>query len=108
MTARVLAARSERRESSTSYPAIVRSPRRWRKRSAICSDSDRCQGAGQVHSRLRAPGKGNTTNYCGSARTCSSTVDRNPHKWGMFLPAPYTRHAPERSRNSTGYVLILP
>ena len=59
-----------------------------------------------------APGKGNTLlNYCG-IRTdlLEYTVDRNPHKHGMYLPG--TRipiHPPERIfETRPDYVLILP
>jgi C-methyltransferase C-terminal domain/Putative zinc binding domain/Methyltransferase domain len=59
-----------------------------------------------------APAKGNTLlNYCG-IRTdfVDYTVDRSPHKQGLFLPG--TRipiHAPERIRETRpDYVLILP
>ncbi len=59
-----------------------------------------------------APGKGNTLlNYCG-IRTdlISFTVDRNPYKWGRFLPG--TRipiHPPEAIDHARpDYVLILP
>jgi hypothetical protein len=59
-----------------------------------------------------APGKGNTLlNYCG-IRTdfLDFTVDRSPHKQGLFLPG--TRipiHAPERiAAARPDYVLILP
>ena len=59
-----------------------------------------------------APAKGNTLlNYCG-VRTdlLDFTVDRNPHKQGLFLPG--TRipiHAPEKiAETKPDYVLILP
>jgi SAM-dependent methyltransferase len=59
-----------------------------------------------------APAKGNTLlNYCG-VRTdfVDYTVDRSPHKQGLFLPG--TRipiHAPDRIRETKpDYVLILP
>ncbi len=59
-----------------------------------------------------APGKGNTLlNYCG-IRTdlLEFTVDRNPYKWGKFLPG--TRipiHPPEAlAAARPDYVLILP
>ncbi|MBN1460304.1 MAG: class I SAM-dependent methyltransferase [Armatimonadetes bacterium] len=59
-----------------------------------------------------APGKGNTLlNYCG-IRTdlLDYTVDRNPHKWGMFLPGTHIPvHPPERlAETRPDYVLILP
>jgi len=59
-----------------------------------------------------APGKGNTLlNYCG-IRTdlLDYTVDRNPHKWGMFLPGTHIPiFAPDRlAETQPDYVLILP
>jgi len=59
-----------------------------------------------------APGKGNTLlNYCG-IRTdfLDYTVDRSPHKQGMFLPGTgIPIHAPERiAQTKPDYVLILP
>lgn len=59
-----------------------------------------------------APAKGNTLlNYCGiRADFVDYTVDRSPHKQGLFLPG--TRipvHAPERIHQTRpDYVLILP
>jgi hypothetical protein len=59
-----------------------------------------------------APAKGNTLlNYCGVRRDfLEYTVDRSPHKQGLFLPG--TRipiHAPERIMETRpDYVLILP
>jgi hypothetical protein len=59
-----------------------------------------------------APGKGNTLlNYCG-IRTdlLEYTVDRNPHKWGMFLPGTHIPIlAPDRlAETRPDYVLVLP
>ena len=59
-----------------------------------------------------APGKGNTLlNYCG-IRTdmLAYTVDRSPHKQGMFLPGTHVPiHAPERiAQTKPDYILILP
>lgn len=59
-----------------------------------------------------APGKGNTLlNHCG-IRTdlLAYTVDRNPHKQGMFLPGTHIPiHEPERiAADRPDYVLILP
>jgi hypothetical protein len=59
-----------------------------------------------------APGKGNTLlNHCG-IRTdlLPFTVDRSPHKQGMFLPGTHIPiHAPERLREvRPDLVLILP
>jgi hypothetical protein len=59
-----------------------------------------------------APAKGNTLlNYCGiRSDLLPYTVDRSPHKQGLFLPG--TRipvHAPERiAETRPDYVLILP
>jgi hypothetical protein len=59
-----------------------------------------------------APGKGNTLlNYCG-IRTdlLAYTVDRNPHKWGMFLPGTHIPVlAPDRlAETRPDYILVLP
>jgi SAM-dependent methyltransferase len=59
-----------------------------------------------------APAKGNTLlNYCG-VRTdlIEYTVDRSPHKQGLFLPGTHVPiHAPERiAETRPDYVLILP
>jgi hypothetical protein len=59
-----------------------------------------------------APGKGNTLlNYCG-IRTdlLDYTVDRNPHKQGMFLPGTHIPiFAPEKLvETQPDYILILP
>jgi hypothetical protein len=59
-----------------------------------------------------APAKGNTLlNYCG-IRTdlVDYTVDRSPHKQGLFLPGTHIPvHAPERLRQTRpDFVLILP
>ncbi len=59
-----------------------------------------------------APAKGNTLlNYCG-IRTdfIDYTVDRSPHKQGLFLPGSHIPiHAPQRIRETKpDYVLILP
>ena len=59
-----------------------------------------------------APAKGNTLlNYCG-VRTdfIEYTVDRSPHKQGMFLPGVHIPiHAPEKIfETEPDYVLILP
>lgn len=59
-----------------------------------------------------APGKGNTLlNYCG-IRTdmLAYTVDRSPHKQGMFLPGTHIPiYAPEKlAQTKPDYILILP
>ena len=59
-----------------------------------------------------APGKGNTLlNHCG-IRTdlIEYTVDRNPHKHGMFLPGTHIPiHHPDRiAQDRPDYVLVLP
>jgi len=59
-----------------------------------------------------APGKGNTLlNHCG-IRTdlLDYTVDRNPHKHGMFLPGTHIPiHHPDRiAQDRPDYVLVLP
>lgn len=59
-----------------------------------------------------APGKGNTLlNHCGIREDLLEyTVDRSPHKQGMFLPGTHIPiHAPERiAADRPDYVLVLP
>lgn len=59
-----------------------------------------------------APGKGNTLlNHCGIRQDLLEyTVDRSPHKQGMFLPGTHIPiHAPERiAADRPDYVLVLP
>jgi hypothetical protein len=59
-----------------------------------------------------APGKGNTLlNHCGIREDLVEyTVDRSPHKQGMFLPGTHIPiHAPERiAEDRPDYVLVLP
>jgi SAM-dependent methyltransferase len=59
-----------------------------------------------------APGKGNTLlNHCGiRADLLEYTVDRSPHKQGMFLPGTHIPiYAPERiAETKPDYVLVLP
>ena len=59
-----------------------------------------------------APGKGNTLlNHCGiRSDLLPYTVDRSPHKQGMFLPGTHIPiHAPERLRETRpDLILILP
>ena len=59
-----------------------------------------------------APAKGNTLlNYCG-IRTdfIDYTVDRNPHKQGLFLPGTHipVRHPDEIAKSKPDYIFILP
>jgi SAM-dependent methyltransferase len=59
-----------------------------------------------------APGKGNTLlNYCG-IRTdlLDYTVDRNPHRHGLFTPGTHIPiHAPERiAETRPDYIVVLP
>ena len=59
-----------------------------------------------------APGKGNTLlNFCGIRNDfLDYTVDRNPHKHGMFLPGTHIPiYSPDRIKQTRpDYVLILP
>jgi len=59
-----------------------------------------------------APGKGNTLlNHCGiRADLLPYTVDRSPHKQGMFLPGTHIPvYSPERiEQTKPDYVLVLP
>lgn len=71
-----------------------------------------CKEEGKSVAGYGAPGKGNTLlNYCG-IRTdlLGFTVDRNPHKWGMFLPGTHIPVlAPDHiEATRPDYVLILP
>lgn len=68
--------------------------------------------ANQTVAGYGAPGKGNTLlNYCG-IRTdlLDYTVDRSPHKQGLYLPGTgIPIHSPERIfETKPDYVLILP
>jgi hypothetical protein len=71
-----------------------------------------CQRTGMRVAGYGAPGKGNTLlNHCGiRSDLMAFTVDRNPHKHGMFLPGshipiyPVERLAQERP----DYVVIMP
>jgi len=70
------------------------------------------RNAGESVVGYGAPGKGNTLlNYCG-IRTdfLEYTVDRNPHKHGMYLPGTHIPiYAPERiEETKPDYILILP
>ena len=59
-----------------------------------------------------APGKGNTLlNHCGiRTDVVSYTVDRSPHKQGMFLPGTHIPiHPPEMlAETKPDFVLVLP
>jgi 2-polyprenyl-3-methyl-5-hydroxy-6-metoxy-1,4-benzoquinol methylase len=59
-----------------------------------------------------APGKGNTLlNHCGiRSDLLTYTVDRSPHKQGMFLPGTHIPiYAPERiAETKPDYILVLP
>jgi hypothetical protein len=71
-----------------------------------------CKDRGRSVAGYGAPGKGNTLlNYCG-IRTdlLEYTVDRNPHKWGMFLPGTHIPVLQPEQIEATrpDYVLILP
>ncbi|PZW40801.1 methyltransferase family protein [Humitalea rosea] len=59
-----------------------------------------------------APGKGNTLlNYCGiRGDLLAFTVDRNPYKWGRFLPGTHIPVLPPTAiqEERPDYVLILP
>jgi len=68
--------------------------------------------AGKSIAGYGAPGKGNTLlNYCGiRSDFLDYTVDRSPHKQGMYLPGTHIPiHAPEKIRETQpDYLLILP
>jgi hypothetical protein len=67
---------------------------------------------GKVVAGYGAPGKGNTLlNHCGiRSDLLAFTVDRSPHKQGMFLPGTHIPiHAPDRiAEVKPDYVLLLP
>ena len=68
--------------------------------------------AGQTVAGYGAPGKGNTLlNHCGvRADLLSYTVDRSPHKQGLFLPGTHIPiYSPDRlAQAKPDYVLVLP
>lgn len=68
--------------------------------------------AGRSVAGYGAPGKGNTLlNHCGVREDLLAfTVDRNPHKHGMFLPGTHIPiHPPERLDEARpDYIVILP
>jgi hypothetical protein len=68
--------------------------------------------AGKTVAGYGAPGKGNTLlNHCGiRADLLPYTVDRSPHKQGMFLPGTHIPvYSPERiAQTKPDYVLVLP
>jgi hypothetical protein len=70
------------------------------------------RSAGQRVVGYGAPGKGNTLlNHCGIREDLLAyTVDRSPHKQGMFLPGTHIPiHEPERiAADRPDYVLVLP
>jgi hypothetical protein len=70
------------------------------------------KAAGKTIAGYGAPAKGNTLlNYCG-VRTdfLDYTVDRNPHKQGLYLPGTHIPiHHPDRIAEARpDYLLILP
>jgi SAM-dependent methyltransferase len=71
-----------------------------------------CQRDGKRVAGYGAPGKGNTLlNHCGiRSDLMSFTVDRNPHKHGMFLPGTHIPiHPVERlAEERPDYVVIMP
>jgi hypothetical protein len=71
-----------------------------------------CQREGKRVAGYGAPGKGNTLlNHCGIRRDLMEfTVDRNPHKHGMFLPGTHIPIYPVERLAEEGpdYVVIMP
>ena len=72
-----------------------------------------CQRTGRDVAGYGAPGKGNTLlNHCGiRSDLMAFTVDRNPHKHGMFLPGTHIPIHPVEERlaeNRPDYVVIMP
>jgi hypothetical protein len=70
------------------------------------------QEQGKTVAGYGAPGKGNTLlNHCGiRSDLLPYTVDRSPHKQGMFLPGTHIPiYAPERlAETRPDYILVLP
>ncbi|MBA3662139.1 MAG: class I SAM-dependent methyltransferase [Gammaproteobacteria bacterium] len=70
------------------------------------------KAAGKTIAGYGAPAKGNTLlNYCEiSAQLLSFTVDKNPHKQGMYLPGTHIPilHPDEIKKAKPDYLLILP
>jgi SAM-dependent methyltransferase len=70
------------------------------------------QRAGKTVLGYGAPAKGNTLlNYCGiGPELLPCTVDRSPHKQGLFLPGTHipVLHPDEIARRRPDYLLILP
>jgi hypothetical protein len=71
-----------------------------------------CQRTGMRVAGYGAPGKGNTLlNHCGiRSDLMAFTVDRNPHKHGLFLPGTHIPiHPVERlTQERPDYVVIMP
>ncbi len=71
-----------------------------------------CQRKGQRVAGYGAPGKGNTLlNHCGiRSDLMEFTVDRNPHKHGLFLPGTHIPiHPVERlAQEQPDFVVIMP
>ena len=71
-----------------------------------------CQRKGQRVAGYGAPGKGNTLlNHCGiRSDLMEFTVDRNPHKQGMYLPGTHIPiHPVERlAQEQPDFVVIMP
>ena len=71
-----------------------------------------CQRSGKRVAGYGAPGKGNTLlNHCGiRSDLMEFTVDRNPHKHGLFLPGTHIPiHPVERlAEERPDYVVIMP
>lgn len=97
----------DRLETYTRFAEEVRATKR-----ALLTFLIRAREEGKRVAAYGAPAKGNTLlNYCG-VRTdlVEFTVDRSPHKQGLFLPGTHIPiHGPERLRETRpDYVLILP
>ena len=98
----------------------LRSPERYERFAEGVKESKRAllevliglRREGKMVAGYGAPGKGNTLlNYCG-IRTdlLDYTVDRNPHKHGLFTPGTHIPIAPVEHVNETrpDYLLVLP
>jgi 2-polyprenyl-3-methyl-5-hydroxy-6-metoxy-1,4-benzoquinol methylase len=97
----------ERAQTYTSFAEQVKATKRGLLKFLIGASEARKRVAG-----YGAPAKGNTLlNYCGvRSDLLEYTVDRSPHKQGLFLPGVHIPiYAPERIvQTRPDYVLILP
>jgi len=81
-------------------------------KSAVCAFLEEARAGGKRVAAYGAPAKGNTLlNYCGiNGDLLAFTVDRNPHKQGMFLPGSRIPvYGPEKVfEEKPDYLFLLP